>query len=340
MHGIRENGSTHPTGFPWRPRGKMSSIRSVFVRAFSVACVEAEVEENTVLREAVWAAMNADTSAPATPKRAREEAKVPNAPKRPARDAVEELTESVSKMEIESDAGSDDSKLTPMQKLEKQLATTREKLDKIRARQGTKKQTAKQKEKDPEEMEKLETKIPEIEGKIEKLREKEAKAAAKPAPKPKAAPKPKEESTENFSKWTPTAKKQLTAAAATAGKEADDALQFAVQYYLNGLTAEQFKAKKFADHLGDFFKPIPPEPKSEVEEVEAEIDEILAEPPKLERAVPEPESDEENYEIELNSKQYLVGQRSMAVFEVTPDGDERVYDPDTVNAVLETLGRM
>ena len=345
MQIIRENGSAPPSGISDCPRGKMSSIRSVFVRAFASACEEVEVEENTVLREAVWAAMNADTSAPVTPKRVREETAVPNAPKRPARDPVAEITVAVAKMDLTSDAGSDDGKLTPMQKLEKQLATTQSKLETIRARQGTKKQTAKQKEKDPEEMEKLAAKIPEIEAKIAKLQEKEAAAEAKAAAKkPKAAPKAKakeDEPKENFSKWTAPLKKHLTTAATARGKEADDALQFAVKHYLNGLTAEAYKAKNFGEHLADFFTPIPPAApaEAEVEAVVAEIDEILAEPPKVERALPEPESDEENYEVEYAGKQYLVGERSMAVFEATAEGDVRVHDEGVINGVLETLGR-
>lgn len=189
------------------------SLYTVFTTAFQSACVSMEVEENTVLREKVWAVMNGDASpaipsAPMTPPRlARHTAEPPGAPKRVKKEAVEELAESVRKLDL----GEDD-KLTPVQKIEKQLAATQEKLDKVRARQGTKKQTAKQKETDPTEIAKLEAKIPELQTKLEK--EKLKSGGGKKEEKPK----------ENFPKWTPSAKNLTLANAERVGTTVDDAV--------------------------------------------------------------------------------------------------------------------
>jgi hypothetical protein len=200
------------------------SLYTVFTTAFRDACMEVEVEENTVLREKVWAAMMGDKSpaipaAPATPPRlARHTAEPPGAPARPAREMeVEELAESVSKLDLEEG----DAKLTPIQKLEKQLAATQDKLDKIRARQGTKKQTAKQKENDPAEIAKLEAKIPELQTKLEKEKVKEEKkSGGGKKEKPAKEDKPKE----NFPKWSPAAKTLTLANAERVGKTVDDAV--------------------------------------------------------------------------------------------------------------------
>ena len=201
------------------------SLYTVFTTAFHSACASMEVEENTVLREKVWAAMNGDASpvippAPETPPRlARHTAEPPGAPARPVRDMeVEEVAESVSKLDLDGD----DAKLTPVQKVEKQLAATQEKLDKIRARQGTKKQTAKQKENDPAEIAKLEAKIPELQTKLEKekLKEEKKSGGGKKAEKPAKEDKPKE----NFPKWTPSAKNLTLANAERVGKTVDDAV--------------------------------------------------------------------------------------------------------------------
>lgn len=203
------------------------SLYTVFTTAFSTACMEVEVEENTVLREKVWAAMMGDASpaipaVPATPPRlARHTAEPPGAPARVKKEMeVEELAESVSKLDL-SDAASDaDAKLTPVQKIEKQLATTQDKLDKIRARQGTKKQTAKQKENDPAEIAKLEAKIPELQTKLEKEKVKEEKKSGGGKAKPAKEDKPKE----NFPKWSPAAKTLTLANAERVGKTVDDAV--------------------------------------------------------------------------------------------------------------------
>jgi TolA-binding protein len=200
------------------------SLYTVFTTAFHSACASMEVEENTVLREKVWAAMNGDASpaipaAPSTPPRlARHTAEPPGAPARPVREMeVEEVAESVSKLSL-----GDDEKLTPVQKVEKQLAATQSKLDTLRARQGTKKQTAKQKEKDPEEIAKLEAKIPELQTKLEKekLKEEKKSGGGKKTAKDEKEPKPKE----NFPKWTPSAKNLTLANAERVGTTVDDAV--------------------------------------------------------------------------------------------------------------------
>ena len=73
------------------------SLYTVFTTAFHSACASMEVEENTVLREKVWAAMNGDASpaipaVPSTPPRlARHTAEPPGAPKRAKKEEVEEL---------------------------------------------------------------------------------------------------------------------------------------------------------------------------------------------------------------------------------------------------------
>jgi hypothetical protein len=217
----------HPPGFElWVGSKQKMSLYTVFTAAFRDACMEVEVEENTVLREKVWAAMMGDKSpaipaAPATPPRLeRHTAEPPPAPKRVKREAVEELTEVVSKLDL-SDAASDaDAKLTPLQKIEKQLATTQEKLDKVRARQGTKKQTAKQKETDPAEIAKLEAKIPELQSKLEKEKLKESGGGKAKAEKKAKEEKPKD----NFPKWSPSAKTLTLANAERVGATVDDAV--------------------------------------------------------------------------------------------------------------------
>lgn len=250
----------------------------------------------------------------------------------------------------------EDTKLTPQQRLEKQLRTSTEKLDKIRARQGTAKQTPKQKEADPAEMEKLTKKIEEINGKLAKLAapkpakkgkkaaepapepapvaapepvaeppKKKAKKAAAPAPEPVAAPEPAAPAKEHLAKWTPTWTKQFKAAADAAKQEVTDALKAEFKEKLNALTAEEFKDWSPAQHCEAFFKSRNAEHE---EKLFAATTTFAVE-----------DADEEVWEVKLEGQLYTVGEKTRNVYRVTDKGDEPVVgDLDLVNKVLEKLG--
>jgi hypothetical protein len=162
----------------------LAALRTIFDRSFTSVCARQGIPEDTSFRNALWAEMTADASAPVIPP-----APVVSAPL----ERAESLhIPAVPAAEPASEDEKEDTKLTPLQRLEKQLRTTTEKLDKIRARQGTAKQTAKQKEADPAEMTKLEAKVTELQGKIAKAAEPKPEKK-KAEPKPKAEPKKKAE---------------------------------------------------------------------------------------------------------------------------------------------------
>lgn len=235
--------------------------------------------------------------------------------------------------EAESVAGSEekeDTKLTPQQKLERQKQTTTEKLDKLRARQGTAKQTAKQKEADPKEIAKLEEKLAELNTKLEKFVAK----AAKP----------------NFEKWTPTWTKHFKTAADGARMVVNDDTKTGFVQYLNRLTPEAFKKPSYLEHAQEYFKqraaagvglvadpaakpvskPEPvPEPEEELDEEEVEIA----------VAKPEDDDDEEVYEVTYDGELYTVGEHSRKVYKVTDEGDVPVTHLDDIKAVLGKLDK-
>lgn len=77
----------------------------------------------------------------------------------------------------------------------------------------------------------------------------EDKPAPEAKPKKKSEPKPKPEGPVNIEKLNPTQTKKLKAASEELKVELDKKAFLA---YLNGLTAEEFDAKKFDDHIKDF----------------------------------------------------------------------------------------
>jgi hypothetical protein len=202
----------------------------------------------------------------------------------------------------ESVAGSvENTKLTPLQRAEKQVTTTTEKLDKIRARQGTAKQTQKQKEKDPEDIRKLEEKLKEATAKLEKLA---------PAPVAATAPTPAPEKKVNMAKWTPTWKKHYEAA----GNKPEQKEEF--MQYINAMTETVYNASSYEAHTKAFANVKAP-----------------AAP------VPEPAADEEVTEVEYDGETYVVGDVSGKVWKVDEETevDIPVHDLDTIKAVTDKL---
>jgi hypothetical protein len=166
---------------------------------------------------------------------------------------MSDVTQEVSIPTINSGAGSvvddekEDTKLSPLQRMEKQLRTTVDKINAIRTRQGGK-QTPKQKEKDPEDLKKLSAKLTELEGKLKKLNEKTEK--------------------KHMEKWTPTWLKHYKAA----GGKDDEKTAF--QEYVNGLTEAEFKKSSYAEHAKAYVsRPVPKVEPVQEEEVEEEADE-------------------------------------------------------------------
>ena len=119
----------------------------------------------------------------------------------------------------------------------------------------------------------------------------EAKAK-KPRAK-KAAAVPAVEGPLNFDKFTPTDTKKLKAIAAELSVEAD---KKALLAYMNGLSKEEFNAKKAEDHFRDF---LTPKPAAKAEEDEGEEREML--------------------EIEFKGKTYLVDAATKRVYEERND---------------------
>lgn len=337
----------------------LAAIRTHYVRAFATVYGRNGLNEDTILRNAIWEEMIADTSAraaspdvaaltqqidkllidtaPTTPKAKAPPKEAPGAPARPVRPVEEASTD-----------GEEDTKLTPEQRLRRQLTTTQEKLDKIRARMGSARQTQKQKEKDPEEADKLAAKIAEIEGKLAAKAGGGKRVRAEPEPKPaEEAPKPVEEEkpakkakkvkaeepeekkAEHMPKWTPTWLKHFKAAADAAKREVTDAEKVAFKTRINELTDAQYKEWTPAEHCKAYFDAF------KTPEV------ALApapEPPKIERKVEE--EDEDVWPVKLRGDDYVVGDKSHKVYKVTPDGDELIdSDLDLINEVLEELGR-
>jgi hypothetical protein len=204
--------------------------------------------------------------------------------------ALEETAESV--------AGSvENTKLSPLQRAEKQVTTTTEKLDKIRARQGTAKQTQKQKEKDPEDIRKLEEKLKEATAKLEKL-----------APKP--APEVVLEKKVNMAKWTPTWKKHYEAA----GNKPEQKEEF--MQYINAMTDAVYNASSYEAHAKAFAnakKPAAPVPE-----------------PAEDEEVTEVEYDGETYVVgDVSGKVWKVDEETKV--------DIPVHDLDTIKAVSNKL---
>jgi hypothetical protein len=125
----------------------------------------------------------------------------------------------------------EDTKLPPKQRLEKQIQAATEKLDKIRARQGSAKQTNKQKESDPKEIEKLEAKLTALNTKLGKFTEKKG----------------------NFEKWTPTWKKHFATSADAAGQEVSESLKTDFVSWVDKLPSDEFKKKSYSDLATQFF---------------------------------------------------------------------------------------
>lgn len=324
----------------------LNAIRTSFLRAVAtVASRHGEDQVDTSICEEIWTEMVGTPAIAEPPAIVRQEMTIrtvadddtagyhtpprptkPVEPMAPARSVKEPEEESVAESEEK-----EDTKLTPLQRLEKQKRTTTEKLDKLRARQGTAKQNAKQKEADPKEISKLEEKLKEIDGKLEKLTAK----ATKP----------------NFEKWTPTWTKHFKTAADGAKMEVNEDTKSGLVDYVNRLTPEAFKKGSILEHAQAYFRQraaagvglIPdastkkPEPEEEDEEGETQAYKGRA--AEVVAAEAEADDDEENYEVTYDGEMYIVGERSRAVFKATDEGDVRVRDLDTVQAVLKKLDK-
>lgn len=255
-------------------------IRESYVRACTTVYARHGAEMEEAVRGEIWTEMMADMSA-------WQEINIPK------------LEKEKPKKE-ESDDEKEDTKLTPLQRLEKQQRTTADKINVIRNRQGAK-QTPKQKEKDPEDLKKLIAKLAEVEAKIAKLTEKAAK--------------------KNMEKWTPTWTRHYK----NAGGRDDEKTAF--QEYVNSLSETEFKtgwdviAKQFVDRN---VKPAPaPEPEPEPEAEETQEDE-----------------DEEVIEVEYDNEDFIVGEKTHKVYRVTEEGDIPVEDLDLISAVIKKFKKM
>lgn len=324
----------------------LNVLRTNFLRAVAtVASRYGESQVDTSICEEIWDEMVGTPAMPAPPAIVRQEMTIrtveevepagyrtpqrptkpvePMAPPRPVKEPEEE----------ESVAGSEekeDTKLTPQQRLEKQKRTTTDKLDKLRARQGTAKQNAKQKEADPKEIAKLEEKLKEIDGKLEKLVAK----ATKP----------------NFEKWTPTWTKHFKTAADTAKMEVNDDTKEGLVQFVNSLTTEAFKKGSILEHAQAYFRQraaagvgLIPDASAKTPEPEEEDEEGMTQDYKGRAAevveAEDGDDDEENYEVTYDGEMYIVGERTRAVYKATDEGDVRVRDLDTVEAVLKKLDK-
>ena len=290
----------------------LQNIRSHFIRACLVVGERRGQQMDTSIREQIWAEMVGEeyiAPPPAIVRNVGQEllaaapanhVESPETPKRPAPVKAAD-TESVASDEKE------DTKLTPQQKLEKQKNVATEKLDKLRARQGTAKQTAKQKEADPKEIAKLEEKLKEINTKLAKTQ------------------KP------NFEKWTPTWTKHFKTAADTAKINVNEETKGDFVDYLNRLSAEEFKKPSYLEHAQRYFQQraaagtgLVPDPEIKKEEV------VVA---------PEPDDDEEVYEVTYDGELYTVGENSRKVYKVTDEGDVPVTRLDDIKSVLAKLDK-
>lgn len=251
-------------------------IRESYIRACTTVYARHGAEMEEAVRGEIWTEMMVDMSA-------WQEVAIP-------------------KLE-NSDDEKEDTKLTPLQRLEKQQRTTSEKINVIRNRQGGK-QTPKQKEKDPEDLKKLIAKLTEVEGKIAKITEKAAK--------------------KNMEKWTPTWTRHYK----TAGGRDDEKTAF--QEYVNALSETEFK--KSWDVIAKEFvaRNAKPEPMEEEEEEE--------EKPKA-KPVPE-EDDEEVVEVEFDHEDFIVGEKTHKVYRVTEEGDIPVEDLDLISDVIKKFKKM
>jgi hypothetical protein len=253
----------------------MQAIQNNLYRALNTVVTRHNIKMDTSIYAEIWETMLSETT--------------------PAPAPEVEVAESV-------DETVENTKLTPLQRAEKQVTTTTEKLDKIRARQGTAKQTQKQKEKDPEDIRKLEEKLKEATAKLEKLAPKVAAPAPAPAPEKKV----------NMAKWTPTWKKHYEAA----GNKPEQKEEF--MQYINAMTETVYNASSYEAHAKAFANVKAPAPTA---------------------PVPEPAEDEEVTEIEYDGETYVVGDVSGKVWKVDEETevDVPVHDLDTIKAVVDKL---
>lgn len=326
----------------------LNAIRSNFLRAVAtVASRYGDDQVDTSICEEIWAEMVGTPAMPEPPAIMRQgltirsvqdellaaapTAHVLSTPQRPTKPVEPMAPPRLAKeSEEESVAGSEekeDTKLTPQQRLEKQKRTTTDKLDKLRARQGTAKQNAKQKEADPKEIAKLEEKLKELDGKLEKFVAK----AAKP----------------NFEKWTPTWTKHFKTAADAAKMEVNDDTKAGLVQFVNSLTPEAFKKGAILEHAQAYFKQraaagvgLVPDASAKEEE-DGQTQDYKGRAADLVAAEDEPDLNEENYEVTYDGELFLVGETSRAVFRAG-EGDEadvRVRDLETIDAVLKKLDK-
>jgi len=281
------------------PTKMMSQIANVIRESYIRACTTVYARHGAEMEEAVrgeiWTEMMVDMSA-------WQEITIPKLEKeKPKKE--ESFPKTADK--LDSDDEKEDTKLTPLQRLEKQQRTTSEKINVIRYRQNGK-QTPKQKEKDPEDLKKLIAKLAEVEAKITKLTEKAAK--------------------KNMEKWTPTWTRHYK----NAGGRDDEKTAF--QEYVNALSETDFK--KSWDVIAKEFvaRNAKPEPMEEDEPEEEE------EPVK--KPVPEDDEDEGVIEVQYDHEDFIVGEKSHKVYRVTEEGDIPVEDLDLISDVIKKFKKM
>ena len=254
------------------------------------------------------------------------------------------LTEAADAAGDDAEAEHEEAKLTPRQKLEKQLETANEKLTKLNEK------IAGGKSKIPDKDAENKTKFEEVISKInEKISELDAKEAAKAAPKPaKAAAKKTEEKPEvkkHVPRITPAMTTQLKDAVETAGATWDDKYKKEFVTQVNALDDKQFGATNLEGHMAHFasqHRPAAlgggggtPAPKLHVIAV-PELAKQARDLTQLSPGVfqnktsgltvtgPNEDSEEEFEDYELDEETYVVGQNTGRVYKTVDGVDEFV----------------
>jgi len=173
------------------------------------------------------------------------------------------LTKAADAVGEDVDAENEEAKLTPRQKLEKQLATATDKLTKLNEKIAGGK--SKIPDKDEENKTKFEEVISKINEKVSELDAKEAKKAAKPAPAkakaekapekaPETAPKAEkaEEAKKHVPRITPAMTTKLKEAFEIASAEWDDKYKKEFVTQVNSLSDEQFAEFALEGHMSRF----------------------------------------------------------------------------------------
>jgi len=241
-------------------------------------------------------------------------------------------------------------KLTPIQKLEKQLETAQEKLDKLNEKIAGGK--SKIPDKDEENKTKFEEMISKINEKIAEANAKEAKKAKKPAPaKAKAVVVEKAANTteakvevkKHVPRITPAMTTKLKEAFETVGAEWNDEHKKGFVTAVNALSEEEFTEFGLEGHMSKYANDNAPAPKkgggggAEPAPKVLSLPDLLKQKKNLEQVSvgvfrhkttgervtgPEEDADEEFEEKDCDDVTYIVGETTKRVYKPTEDGPD------------------